>query len=332
MNRQSFAQRCTVPISTIFALSLALVVEVLAAEPFKPSCEDVQRRVHGHGPATLRKVWQELGITPEVYVLAEWQNPTNEFAEKVVLQVHRESGAFSGKRSRYVLLVISSAPYGPHQYLFFVQTGATCRYIGHVDAWDKYKQPQYRFMSRGYGGTFFVLELYAGSGTGFYRELEWWYAVDEKDVRFVLGYPFKGHEQPAGNAPTIFEFSTSSEYKSSSDTERIDLVVRAEYQGMLRSLDGAYFDLFSTRREAVFAWNAIEQRFVLSQPAEISIGYLDWMSREWTDQGFLEYHAVELTEIAKDGTAEQKSWLQKLLDSTVGPQAETLKAMLSAEK
>jgi hypothetical protein len=300
----------------------------------KPSCDDVQRRVHGHGPATLRKIWQELGITPEFYTLDEWQNPTNEFAESSVLQVHRESGALYATRSSYVLLVIFGTPYGPHQYLFFVRTGGTCRYVGHVDAWDKYKQPQYRLVPRQARGTFFVIGLYGGSGTGFYRENEYWYAIDDSHVHFVLGYPLRGHEGPAGDVPTALEFSTSSGYKLAAGREQIDVIIRAQYTGMVSASEEPYsvIDLFSTRREARFVWSAAEQRFILGQAGEVSSAYLEWLPREWTDQGFLENHTRELGEIAKNGTASQKIWLGKLLDSTVGPQAQGVKAMLSPEK
>src|SRR5207244_4528108 len=120
---QQFFRPARIHFSTaaISFFPLALATEALAAQQMKPSCGDVQRRVHGHGPATLRKIWQELGVTPALYMLDEWQNPTNEFAEKAILQVHRESGPIHGTRSSYVLLVISGTPYGPHQYLFFVR-------------------------------------------------------------------------------------------------------------------------------------------------------------------------------------------------------------------
>jgi hypothetical protein len=269
-----------------------------------------------------------------LYSLDEWQNPTNEFAESAVLQVHRESGALYATRSSYVLLVIFGTPYGPHQYLFFIRTGGTCRYIGHVDAWDKYKQPQYRLVPRQARGTFFVIDLYGGSGTGFYRENEYWYAVDDNQVRFVLGYPLRGHEGPAGDVPTSFEFSASSDYRRAGGREQIDVLIRAQYTGMVSGSEGPYsvVDLFSTRREAWFVWRPAQQRFILDKTGEASSAYLDWLPREWNDQGFLENHTRELAEIARNGTAEQNIWLRKLLDSTVGPQTDTLKAMLSAAK
>lgn len=101
---------------------------------------------------------------------------------------------------------------------------------------------------------------------------------------------------------------------------------------MLPTLDYSFVELFNTRREAVFTWSAVEQRFILRQSGGISSSYLDWLEGEWTDQGFLEHHTHELTEIAKNGTAEQKIWLQKFLDSTHGPQAVALKARLGAQK
>jgi hypothetical protein len=159
---------------------------------------------------------------------------------------------------------------------------------------------------------FFVIDLYGGSGTGFYRENENWYAVDDNHVRFVLGYPLGGHEVPAGDVPTAFEFSTRSDYKLAGGREQIDVVIRAQYTGMVSDSEGPYsvVDLFSTRREARFVWRTAEQRFILDQIGEVSSAYLDWLPREWTDQGFLENHIRELAEIAKNGTAEQKIWLQ----------------------
>lgn len=206
MNRRVFGRARKHLFAAISVLALAHVSDTVAAKHLKLSCDDVQRRVHRHSPADLRQVWVELGVKPEMYALDEWQNPTNEFAERAGLQVRRESGPLRGSRAEYVILVISDAQSGSNQYLFFMRTPGSCQYVGHVEAWDKYKEPQYRLIPRVASGMWFVLRQYGGSGTGFYREGERWHAVGNNNVRFVLGYPFRGYENPAGDAPTIFEF------------------------------------------------------------------------------------------------------------------------------
>jgi hypothetical protein len=173
-------------------LSLALISHVLAAESIQPSCDDVQRRVHGRPPASLRLAWHELGITPSD-LLFDWQNRTNQYPEKARLQVDRESGPLPAMRSEYVLLVISQAPYGPYQYLFFTRMAGACRYIGHVDTWDKHERPKHRVVPRVSGGIWFILDT-VGYGSGFRREVEQWYAVNTKIVRSVLDYPRLGYE------------------------------------------------------------------------------------------------------------------------------------------
>ncbi len=72
------------------------------------------------------------------------------------------------------MLLIVSDNGDSYQYPFFVRDGIGCRYVGHVDAEDKFKPPRYRIIPRTSSGIWFVLSDYAGSGTGFYREMEEW--------------------------------------------------------------------------------------------------------------------------------------------------------------
>jgi hypothetical protein len=276
----------------------------------------------------LRQVWRDLGIKGELELLGEWQNPTNEFAEKAILQVSREAGPLPSMRSEYILLVISQASYGPHQYLLFTRTAGKCAYIGHIDAWDKHGRPEYRILRRATGGIWFILNR-VGYGSGYRRDVSEWYAVDTKTVRAVLRYPRLGYES-VGTAK--FEFVTSSDYKTQSGNERVGLNVYAQYTGMLPSSHAASLvDLFSTTREIAFVWSIGEQRFILSQPTEFLTRYLDWLTGEWTDNGFVHYHIDELMKIAKNGTPEQKSWLGQFLQSVNEPQAEALRAALAAK-
>jgi hypothetical protein len=310
-----------------FLLLVALRTGAFGAEPTKPSCDDVQRRVHRHRPAMLGQVWQELGIKGELELLGERQNPTNEFAEKAILQVSREAGPLPSMRNEYILLVISQASYGPYQYLFSTRTAGKCTYIGHINASDKHGRPEYRILRRATAGIWFILNR-VGYGSGYRRDISEWYSVDTKTVRAVLHYPRLGYE----SVGTAFEFVTSSDYKTGSGNERIGLNVYAQYTGMLPSSDVASLvDLFSTTREIAFVWRTGERRFILSQPAEFSTRYLDWLAGEWTDNGFVHYHIDELMKIAKNGTPEQKSWLGQFLQSVNEPQAEALRAALAAK-
>jgi hypothetical protein len=269
----------------------------------------------------LLTIWRKLGIRAKVY---EWQNPANQ----VPLEVHRESGPLLGTSGDYVLLVVSDAPYGPHQYLFFAHEQTQCRFVGHIEAWDKYDRPRYRFLTCVSKKLWFVLTMNAGSGTGVSREVDEWYAVDRRGVRFVLSYASRGHNSATYGPSLAFTFDTSSDYGHVGPTERVEVVISAGSLGIPAETDKAPIELFSTRRKAVFVWSRAQRRFVLLPGSEVSRKYLTWLAGEGEVDGLLRFHATELMEVAKNGSAEQKAWLEKFLDTIEGPEALALKAAL----
>ena len=311
-------------ICALFCASVTPSATVAAATL---SCDAVQQRLHHHPAAELHAVWRELGLAVDPSL-------GTSFAGVEELDVQREQGHLQGSGGQYVLLIISEGPYasGDYQYLFFLRRKHSCRYVGHLEIWDKYDAPYYRIERRPAAGAWFVVKSYGGSGTGFSRRIEAWYALDLTSVRQVLAFSSKGYENSAPDPAAVsYSFETVSTYRAAKGHEGVQIDITATYSGVGSASDSSnpQVDLFTIQRQAFVKWDSSRQRFVATPESRASFHYLEQFHGE-SRPDFLSSHSDELMRLAKTGTSAQKAWLRSYLEGKYGPEAEGLKSALSS--
>lgn len=236
----------------------------------------------------------------------------------------------NGSEDEYQVLVISDDARQNWLYLLFRSIGLRWWFSGSIALpAQEFVPPGYRIEGDG-RDIWLVVDWLAQSGDEITRYEESWYLASRGPLKLVLSYPLEGFRVSKAAAYNV-RYRASPEAGLQASAFSLTLPVSISYSvfgdGQEKTNPGETYDLFTTRRTAVFSWQPEEQLFQpdLQQsdmlPEQISAGF--YFSGAGDE--LLQFARDELSLLARSGGSLQKRWLRRyLLELEAGPEKDEL--------
>ena len=261
----------------------------------------------------LRRIWQMLDIAPPTGDAYRCDGGCEADTFDIPISGEDHKGA--------VALKIFYENGHFYQYLIFKQVTTASqegawRLLGKIDCLDQRDGPPGERIEQGDGRTWLVIKESWGRRAGPVVRGEAWHEIQDDAVKRVLAYPVEGHNAECQSQPGSSFKAMLLRHDPENGTYTIPIQFMVAYEVTACSSRDAALPLFAKGLKGYYVWNAAQGRFTLdearSDVTERQIAQFSY-AQPFSEAVFVEDNFRELADIASNGDARRKGWLQNFL-------------------
>jgi len=270
---------------------------------------EISMFIDNHPQAKLKRLWERLGIKPELDFVSDFSECDGCNAEVSYYDLDNEPGDEA-------LLRIEDELQESYRYLILKQVRTSSegdwKLLGHVDARGKYRPSQALVLASG-GYNWLVVQGQTASGSGVALYNTRLYELTSKGIKLVVDYESEGYQSSFEAWPT--KWFTSKIISCENNRGRSVATVEFTVDYSVWSKDDKEVSLFVKRQIAVFEKTSNHKAVLNTTRSSVSnhelksVYYIDSM----TDVDFLQYNYDELVKLATHGNRDQRLWLKSYL-------------------
>lgn len=256
------------------------------------------------GVAGVRRLWTELGIASDLFSGLEGDAPVS---------IERHSVELNGVDGDETLLRLSDSSGQEVQYLALRRDGDGWGTQGRVELRNQRLNPPWHRVEVLGNRRWLVIQSLRGSGSGFERYQETWYAAD--GLKPVLSFPSGGHVRGHGMPFNRTFTGTKIGLSAAEDRPVVEVEISAHYvNGDAIPIEGLT-DLFTRSGVVRYRWDSETSKFMLDE-AGSALTEVEVVGIFADDaQGFLLHNFPQLRELALGDDDLKKRWLRRFLEA-----------------
>jgi hypothetical protein len=266
--------------------------------------------IDSHPRAKLGGLWTRLHVKAD-------ETRVSDFSECGGCSVKLDWYDLDAEPGDEALLKISDGEF--YRYLVFkaVGDGDDFKFIGHVDEWGKYEEPQSYVVISG-GLTWLVSRGQSASGSGVAYYHNQVFEVNNNRLKEVASYECEGSQSGWDGWPTKWFTTRILDVQKSRTQTRVKVEFNIEYSWS--TLSDKELTLFSKRQVAVFVSTHHSASVLDLGESTVTQRELEhiYTVDSMTEHDFLKYNLSELLNLARRGNKAQKNWLKEFLERCDG--------------
>ncbi len=257
------------------------------------------------GVGSLRKLWADLGITSDLF---------GGLADSTSLDIQQIPIDHGDTEAVEILFRITDSAASDFQYLALSHSAEQWTNLGIVEFRNQRSAaPEHAIEALDSERRWLVIRALKGSGNGFERRHESWYAL-ESGLPLALTYPVAGHVNGHGMPFNRTFTGARRGVRDHEGAATVDVDLSVQYtNGEQFAIEGLT-ELFTRSAALQYVFSVVEARFTLDESnsgmneAEIDGIFADDV------EGFLRHNFTQLKELAQSGDPLKREWLERFLD------------------